>query len=452
MRKFFIITLVILVFLAGVLSLTPWKIILQGQIISALESRGFSDVNLHVSGLGLKSIILDDITFGTENPLTLKNVKLDYSVAGLRSRRLDKLTISEPAFVFRQIDGRWTVVHFENVRSSAVAKPMSVAVLTETLKKIPFDQVVVERGTMRIETESWTLTLPLETVFDKNLSKISYKAGNAHFRKGALEATIGEIIADIGFDEKVQAWKGQWQADQINVKDAPAPVPPLKGQGTIMGMGAAVIVDGALQSADQSYQMIFRYNHSFDTAAESVLSLGSAVMPWKEGVVKLESVKIPLRQGQPLNLNVQVDGVSVDELLGAMTGQRVTGTGRVSGTIPVTIGKNGDLVFGQGSLTAAGPGKINMPPDAIPGDNEQVALVRNILADLNYTALSISLNNDNQNNLGVTMSVEGSNPAVYNGRAVKLNVNLTGDVLDFIQKNVILLTKPQTLWEDGADE
>ena len=348
MRRFLIIALVSLVLLAGALALTPWKTILQGQIMEALEARGFSDVNLHVSDLGLNTIVLDDITFGAVNPITLKNVNIDYSVAGLRARRLEKLTISEPAFVFRQVGGRWAIVHLENMPSAAAAKPVSVVSLTEALRKIPFDQVVLEKGTMSIETDSWALTLPLEAVFDKSLSKISYKAGAAHFRKGALEAITDDIVADISFDENIQAWKGHWQTQEINVKGTPAPVPVLKGQGTIMAMGTTVTVDGSLQSADKSYQMTFRYNHSFDSAAESVLTLASAAMPWKDGILKLENVKLPLGRDRPLSLIVQVDRVSVDELLGAMTGQRVTGTGTVSGTIPVTIGKNGDLVFGQG--------------------------------------------------------------------------------------------------------
>jgi len=451
-RRFLIIMLVFLALAGAVLALAPWKTILERQIVSALETRGFSDVKLHVAGLGLKSVVLSDITFGAEEPLTLQNVKIDYSLAGLKSKRLEKLTISAPAFVLRQVDGRWVIVHFQNMPSSTTAKPMNVETLTEILNTIPFDQVVVEKGRMTIEADGWNLKLPLDAVFNREQSTISYKADTAQFRKGNLEADINNLVADIHLDSDTNAWSGQWQTDHIDVKGTPATPPTLKGSGKIEAQGAAIIVDGSVQSDDRSYQASFRYDHSFDSATQSVLTLPSAAMPWKEGALKLVNLKVPVGQAQPLRLNVEVSNVSIDELLGAMTGERVTGTGNVSGTIPVTINKNGDLIFGKGDLKAAGPGTINMPPDAIPGDNEQISLVRNILANLNYTVLSISLNNDNQNNLGVTMSVEGSNPDVYNGRAVKLNVNLTGDVLDFIQQNVMLLTKPQTLWEDGANE
>ena len=78
--------------------------------------------------------------------------------------------------------------------------------------------------------------------------------------------------------------------------------------------------------------------------------------------------------------------------------------------------------------------------------------LREILEDFGYTRLSIAMNSDKKNNLGILMSIEGSNPAVYNGRAVKLNVNLTGDVLDFIRQNIMLLTNPESILEHGERE
>lgn len=452
MRKLLIIVLAFLLLTAGVLVFVPWRTVLEDQIISALEERGFPDVSLQVSGLSPNSIIIDKITFGAQSPVTLDNVKIDYSFAGLRNRQLEKLTISAPSFVVRQVEGRWVIVNFEKMNANARAKPISVTSLTETLNKVPFNEIIIEKGSMNIEAESWTLMLPLDITFDKRQSRLSYKAEAAHLRKGTIEASIEKVAADIHFDKDTQGWKGQWQADPVNVKGMATDMPPLKGQGNIAAKETSFSINGALRSSDNTYQAAFRYDHSFDSAVNSVLALSSAKMPWKEGNLKLKDVNFPVGVEQAVHLNVQVENVSVDELLGAMTKQKVAGTGTVSGSIPVTIHKNGDLSFGQGKLTAAGPGSINMPPDSIPGDNEQMALVRDILANLNYTALSISMNNDNQNKLGVSLNVEGNNPDVYNGRAVKLNVNLTGDVLDFIQQNVILLTKPQSLWEEDANE
>ena len=452
MRRLFIAGFAITSLVIAIVIAVPWKRALEQQLISALEKHGFSEVSLQVAGVGLHSIVLEDIVFGGENAVRLKNVKIDYSAAGLRARRLESVTILAPTFVVRQQGARWIVQGLESLQASPPSVPLNVASLNKIINQIPVDRVIVENGEMNIQADLWSLSLPLNMTIDKSPDKISYKSNGAHFRKGDIEAESGDMIVDLHFEKDSQTWRGNWQIDKVRVDGVSTPIPLLSGDGTLSAKEDAINIYGSLKSKDEPYKMEFGYDHSFDKTSASLLTLASAEMPWKEGHLKVKDVKIPLGETRALNLNIQVDRVSVDELLGAMTGQRVTATGYVSGTIPVTVTKKGDLIFGAGQLKATGPGMINMPPDAIPGDNKQVALARSILADLNYEALSISLNNDNQGDLGVLMNVEGSNPAVYEGRAVKLNVNLTGDVLDFIQQNVILFTKPQNLWEHNEDK
>jgi hypothetical protein len=250
------------------------------------------------------------------------------------------------------------------------------------------------------------------------------------------------------WDAEKRSWQGNWQAGKIETSGAAAEVPALKAKGTIEAIGTVLKLAGQLYSDNRQYLINFIYEYPLEQDKTALLTINNAAMPWKEGRLKLGQVKWPLDgKARDMRLNVQAENISVDALLGTLTGQRVQATGNISGTVPVTLKANGDLVFHHGNLKTAAPGKIIMPPDAIPGDNEQVKLVRNILADLNYTNLSINMDSEGGNDLGILMTVEGNNPAVYNGRAVKLNVNLTGDVLDFIRQNVMLLTNPEALWE-----
>ena len=451
MRKLIIITFLIIICFVS-LALVPWKQTLERQIIAVLESHGFTNVSLHVSGVGLHSIVLDDIAFSGENAIRLKNVKIDYTFSGLRARQLESLTILEPSILIRQQKSIWVIAGLENIKSSPSSKPINITLLNEMLEKLPFNRLIIEKGSMSIQADSWKLSLPLNITFEKSLQKISYKGNAATFSKGNIEAKTGDIEANLNFENVSQTWKGDWHIDQIATAGTPTPVPALAGGGTLNAKENKFNISGALQSKDELYKLNFDYNHSFDKEIVSVLSITSAQMPWKQGNLRLTGLKIPVSQDRALSMNIQVDRVSVDELLGAMTGQKVNATGYVSGSLPVTIGTKGNITVGRGKLDATGPGTINMPPDAIPGDNKQVALARDILADLNYNVLSISTNSDDQGDMSVAMKVEGSNPAVYNGRDVKLNVNLTGDVLDFIQQNVMLFTKPQNLWEHNRNE
>ena len=92
-----------------------------------------------------------------------------------------------------------------------------------------------------------------------------------------------------------------------------------------------------------------------------------------------------------------------------------------------------------------------MVPGAIPGDNQQIALVREILKDLHYSLLSVAVDSGKDHKLSVMLALEGNNLSVYNGRPVKLKVHLSGDVLNFIQQNLTAFTDPKQLLKQGKN-
>lgn len=442
MRKILIVMVGLIVAGAALILLTPWNAILESQIRQALTRQGFSDVRLRVSGWDGHGIKLEDLSFGAEAPLSFRNVSVDYSLDSLRARRIEGLSIIAPSLLLKQAEGKWVIEGMEHVfKPGAGAAPLSVTTLTHDLQALPFDKLHVTEGALSISGPDWDVSAPLNVSYSNQDGTVAYKGENITLRKGNITAVAEMLTAQMTVHDG-ESWQGTWKADNVSVEGAAAPVPSLSGGGTITAAGNEARLEGQLQSADKSYQISFRYDHSFDEAKPAVLSVINAVMPWKDGRLKITNAKIPVGVNRDLNISVQAENISVGELLGAMTGQRVQATGTISGTVPVTLKTNGDMVFHQGGLATVAPGTISMPPDAIPGDNQQIDLVRNILSDLRYTNLSMTLNSDKKSDLGILMTVEGYNPAVYNGRAVKLNVNLTGDVLDFIRQNVMLLTRP----------
>ena len=64
------------------------------------------------------------------------------------------------------------------------------------------------------------------------------------------------------------------------------------------------------------------------------------------------------------------------------------------------------------------------------------------MKNLHYTVLSIGMDSDKNHKLSAVLAVEGNNPDVANGRPVKLNVHLNGDLLDFIQQSLMSLIDP----------
>ena len=82
-------------------------------------------------------------------------------------------------------------------------------------------------------------------------------------------------------------------------------------------------------------------------------------------------------------------------------------------------------------------------PETIPANNDQVNLVKDIMQDLHFEVLNLTAIPDENGELTINLSVQGKNPKVYDGHPVKLNINLTGNLLEFIEQNMMIFTKPE---------
>lgn len=443
------LALVLLAVGAGA-AVLPWKPLLERQLTVLLEQKGFENVHLSIAGIGWKRIALQDVSLGKAVPFTLKDVSVDYDFV---NRIPGGMTLSGLAVSMRRdAEGRWTVDGLEGaMKTGRKDARLNLPVTAEQAGRVPFERIAIEGSTADFTTDTWQAFVPLRLDWEKAPApKITYSADGVVFKRGKIHAVANGVKADAALDSGKQAWRGTWSAEKIDVAGTPMPMPTLHGGGTIEATVEKITVAGNLRSDDDTYAADFTLSRPLTAGGKTLLTVTRAAMPWKEGRLAARAIRMTLGTAQKTDFNLEVAHVSIGALMQSLTGEKVMATGAVSGTIPVTIGKDGTVDFGQGALTAEGPGSIVMPPEAIPGDSEQIALVRDIMKDFRYSQLSIAMDPAAEKGLSVMLTVEGSNPEVYNGRSVKLNVRLTGDVLDFIRQNIIFLTEPETLLEQGG--
>ena len=109
----------------------------------------------------------------------------------------------------------------------------------------------------------------------------------------------------------------------------------------------------------------------------------------------------------------------------------VSGTGKVSGKIPLSI-TDDDIVITDGLLTADAPGVLRFrsteAKQALAGGGEQVELLLQVLNDFRYDRLSLDVSRESSGSAHLGLHLGGHNPAVMNGHAFNLNINLQGNV------------------------
>jgi len=242
---------------------------------------------------------------------------------------------------------------------------------------------------------------------------------------------------------------GSWSVESIDIHNAPVPIPPLAGAGTFDMQKDPLRAKGAFQSANNSHRANFSLQYDSDHPDTSKLTIETAAFPWNGGVVSTQNAVIPLGANKAAELTLKLTNIPLDILLKGATGSRATATGVVSGTLPVVITKKGEIIFKNGKLKANKAGTIILAPDAIPGDNEQVAILRTVLGNFHYQTLSLGIDSDKDDKLSMLLQLSGNNPDAYNGRQVNLNVNLSGDVLSLLQQSVISVTDPKKFLEQN---
>ena len=133
--------------------------------------------------------------------------------------------------------------------------------------------------------------------------------------------------------------------------------------------------------------------------------------------------------GQKLQLNLKQ--IDISQLLKQHPSTDISGNGRISGTIPLLLGRSGASIS-DGVIAAESPGGTLQyrPPAAqsMAANNQGMKLVLDALDDFHYSVLSSKVSYDTSGKLLLALQIQGSNPALENGRPINLNINLEEDI------------------------
>ncbi|MFZ4541685.1 MAG: intermembrane phospholipid transport protein YdbH family protein [Rickettsiales bacterium] len=441
----------VLVAVSAAIILLPWKPIVEKQIVRTLATKGISPASVRVDHIGLRGLVLKNVSLG-DPPVLLTSLTLAYQWRALLEGRIEDIELNGLALHGIQREGAWQLEGLENLlRSKSPASPAAIPVTKAEMHKLPLSSLKVTDSRLNLVGSGMVAEVPLTLELQHNTTtNITAESAKANIALGENILAIGNLKINLALDDAKQQWVGNWTMDEINVISQSISLPTLKGSGSITLLKEEVKLTGSVVNADQSYKAEFNLNYNLNNPAVSVAVLKRLNMPFSNGRLSAREVRFPLDgKKHGTSFTLQLNNIAVDKLLQSLTNNRATASGIVSGSIPVTLTAKGDVRIGKGSLKAEGPGTIALAPEVIPGDNQQVELVREVMKNLQYQVLALEFGMAPDNNLSAKLSVEGRNPDVENGRPIKLNVNLSGDLLDLIKQNVTLMTDPKTFIENN---
>ena len=132
---------------------------------------------------------------------------------------------------------------------------------------------------------------------------------------------------------------------------------------------------------------------------------------------------------------VEVEDIDLALLLERLQVDGLSGTGRLSGQLPVQL--EGDTVIVQGGeVSADAPGRIAYNSEttrqALANAGEHMQLTLDALEDFNFTNLALRLDKPASGDSTLAITLEGANPNVLDNYPFRFNISLIGDPEPFI--------------------
>ena len=445
-HRFKFSTLLLLIALGIASIAVPWNMLVQDKIKTLLAENGFADAGLTLSHIGFNEMQIDKLSLAKDAPVLFDKLTLHFQPGDLIGGRIRDLSFTGLNLELLQTPSGWMVngAPLKGDKAGKTSSSITIPVNDAQMAVLPLDSIDLKDSTLRATTESWKLEAPLVIQFKNTpINTAEVTSENISMIASGAALNITKLHANLTLDKATSQWKGNWVADDITIKGQDSLIPALKGSGTITVSADTIIIDGSFNSADKTAHASFNLTYPLNAPEKAQCRLIAAVLPWNKGVISVKNAVISLSGKDEFKMTLHVDHVPVNTLMTMLTGKETLATGDVSGSIPLTIKPDGQIAVGQGKLQTEKPGIITLSPETIPGDNEQIALVRDIMKNLHYNLLSISVDGDTNKKLSVMMAVEGNNPDVAEGRPVKLNVHLTGDLLNFVQQSLLSLLDPK---------
>lgn len=129
-------------------------------------------------------------------------------------------------------------------------------------------------------------------------------------------------------------------------------------------------------------------------------------------------------------LFVKAEDFDLETLLRFIGRPEITGTGKLSGAIPITVG-DGKFAITGGVLAANEAGVIQFKSpsarEALVQGGTPVTLMFNALEDFHFELLRMTIDKPAAGDTKILLQLHGNNPAVLDGQVFHLNMSLTGD-------------------------
>ena len=419
----------------------PYQNVAARQIRHALDGYGLKVNSLAVKQLDGNRAVIDNIRLGDNPALKIGHIAAEYRLQSLRSGKIDTITADHlEAEIYRHA-GKWQVGGLEDFKMPEApqknAEPFFLFDIEKLRHRLP-DRVILKESQFVLRMDKDVATVPFG--FDLILEPapaFTLKTQKFNVASKPYAANLSTAQLSGKLNAASREWTGKFSIPSVGINGLSRPIPPLSLKSEYRLSSAKLRAQLHIASADKSHRVEITVSLPLAKPMQGNLLVAYLGFPWGGGQVFVENMHLPLSMKQPISANIQLREVQLSSLLQDTGGGKIRASGRISGNLPVTYHPDGTVTLQEGGAEALEAGTLIVSPDLLPGENAQLAVARTMLQNFHYTKLKITISSPDGKTSAIHLALEGQNPEAAEKRPVKLNVNLTGDILPLIQQSLI---------------
>ncbi len=416
----------LLLLICAALVVAPWKEYAAPLLTAQLKKHGLPVATLRIAQVGRDGITLAPLVLQMTPPLTLPEVTVGWQLQGFAPPTPYSLTLRGMRYDLGQA-----------TRSTPPgAPPPAIPVDPAFFAQIPLAEIRMKD----MELVSTQKVLGFVFPFAARLSLtpapvLTAESQEVMLRSGEHTIHLADLRLALTLEPERQAWSGTLTVRTITHQAEEPLFPPLTLTAPVTLQPTRLHAQITLTSSQGTYTASLQ--HRLD---KGTTRISDVTLPLAGGQVTVTPFTLGKNGAAPITTTVTLKGVGLAPLLALlMDAADVRAEGTLDGSIPITL-QNGGVKLGAGALKAREAGVLALSGDSVRalGSEGQAANVAQLLGDFRYSLLMLSLDPAGEEVM-VRLRLEGSNPAVYDGKRVHLNITVSGDVMKSLKSTLRLL-------------
>jgi len=150
------------------------------------------------------------------------------------------------------------------------------------------------------------------------------------------------------------------------------------------------------------------------------------------------------------NFTIAAEELDLQELL-QLSGEKVRGSGHLSGQFPIHLSENRELSLRGGELHSQAPGgTLEYHSEAPEPENSNLALAMKALEQFHFDTLNAKLDYEPKGTLTADIALQGKNPHLFNGRKINFNVSIEENIPALIKSIRLATEAGKDVWSTNA--